>query len=126
MDGDFRFDLKMQDNEEFDERVSHVETRRDDDTIESIEITAAPESTRKARQHVLSILSHLGSGDREVAAVEAWYSKVQAGDYSNLEITTMSATDRQYVVHAVNDGTSEAPWSVGLDIDWTHACGCHG
>jgi hypothetical protein len=126
IEGDFDFHLKVKDGKNFDGRVRQVQSRRSGGLIEGIEITTQPQATEEAYTRAKGMLDNLGFGQAEKDKLEAWYAKAKAGDFNNLDLTFKNSYDRIYTVHVINDGTSELPWSVGLDIDWTKVCGCHG
>jgi hypothetical protein len=126
LEGDFQFQLKVKDGKNFDGRVRQVEARRKGALVEGVEITGHPEATDETYTHAKTMLQDLGFGQRDLEKLDAWYAKAKKGDFDNLDLSIKNSYDRVYTVHVVNDGTSELPWSVGLDIDWSKVCGCHG
>jgi hypothetical protein len=126
IEGDFHFHLKVKDGRNFDGRVRQVQSRRNATLIEGVEITTEPESTEQAYIRAKGMLQTLGFGKKDLEKLEAWHEKAKSGDFNNFDLTLKNSYERIYKIHIVNDGTSELPWSVGLDIDWSRVCGCHG
>lgn len=126
LEGDFKFGLKLKDGTHIDQHVRQVNARRQGTLIEGIETTSHPQSTDDTFQQTQHLMGSLGFGNAALNTLNDWHAKAQKGQYDNLELKTQNADQRVFTLHIINDGTSELPWSIGLDIDWSKVCGCHG
>jgi hypothetical protein len=124
--GDFEFHLMVKDGKDFEGRARIVEARRSGDSVEGVEITGHALSTDDAFGQAKDLMERMGFGAADQATLQAWHAQAKEGNYNNLKIEMKNSYSRKYTVRIVNDGTSEMPWSVGFDVDWTKVCGCQG
>ncbi|HVS73728.1 MAG TPA: hypothetical protein VHQ47_21070 [Phycisphaerae bacterium] len=126
IEGDFVFHLLLQDGKDVNQRVHQVNGQKSGNLVESVQTTTAPESTDQAYGEAKQMLQALGFDKKALGDLEAWHKKAVAGNYDNLDLKVENSYNRVFTLHLVNDGTSEHPWSLGLDVDWKRVCGCHG
>lgn len=126
IEGDFEFHLRLQDGKDVVQRVRQVNGRKEYELVKNVEMTTAPKGTDMAYAEAKGMLESLGFDKKAIEQLEAWHKKAAAGNYDNLDLKTENSYNRVFTVHLINDGTSEQPWSIGLDIDWSKVCGCHG
>jgi hypothetical protein len=126
IEGDFEFHLRLQDGKDVVQRVRQVNGRKEYELVKNVELTTAPKGTDTAYAEAKGLLESLGFDKAAIEKLEAWHKKAAAGNYDNLDLETKNSYNRVFTVHLINDGTSEQPWSIGLDIDWSKVCGCHG
>jgi hypothetical protein len=126
IEGDFEFHLRLQDGKDVVERVRQVNGRKEYELVKNVELTTAPQTTDAAYTEAKRLLESLGFDKTSIDSLEAWHKKAAGGNFDNLDLKTENSYNRVFTVHLINDGTSDQPWSVGLDIDWSKVCGCHG
>ncbi|HVX87108.1 MAG TPA: hypothetical protein VH253_20150 [Phycisphaerae bacterium] len=126
IEGDFIFHLRLQDGHDVNQRVHQVNGQKTGNLVESVQTTTGPEATEQVYGEAKQMLESLGFDKKALEDLEAWHKKAAAGSYDNLDLKVENSYNRVFTLHLVNDGTSEQPWSLGLDVDWKRVCGCHG
>ena len=71
LEGDFSFELKVQDKKDFAGQVRRVEGRKKGGEIEGVEITAPPEGTEPAYTRATGMLKSLGFGEPGTGKTES-------------------------------------------------------
>jgi len=122
--GDFDFRLCLKDGRTVHARLQAVAARRRWGKVEGLELTTAPKTTLEAYRHAKEWLRQFQFPAEESAKLETWLTHAQAGDNANLKLQ-LAESRQAFIVRLVNDGSTDKPWSVGFDFDWSASCGCH-